>query len=87
MTNLPEGLYTLGVWDSGTRDPGVRRSGTIRVAKLGVQFPCLTPEGRFHFDVVTSFPDKPTVIGRSANVLDWAVVSINIPASLDFVFV
>jgi hypothetical protein len=58
----------------------------VRVVQLGVQSPSLTPDGRFQFDVVTSFPDQETVIQASTNLSDWVPISTNRPSSNTFTF-
>ena len=61
-------------------------TNTIRVVKLGVQSPGLTPDGQLRFEVVTSFPGRPTVIEASPNLHDWLPISTNQPSSNTFTF-
>jgi len=58
----------------------------IRVVNLGVQLPRLTLDGRFQFDIVTSYPGRQTVIQASENLLDWVPISTNQPSSNTFTF-
>ena len=62
------------------------KSINIRVANLGVQSPRLALEGRFQFDIVTSYPGRQTVIQASENLLDWVPISTNQPSSNTFTF-
>ena len=89
VSNLLEGQYQLTVRDLGLS--GVictcnLITNTIHVVKLGVQSPTVTPDGRIKFEVVTSFPGKPTIIQASSNLLDWLPISTNRPSSSTFVF-
>jgi hypothetical protein len=40
----------------------------------------------FRFEVLTSFPERPTVIERSPNLRDWSPISTNQPATNRFTF-
>jgi hypothetical protein len=90
VTNLPEGEYGLRVrkdnfatayFASGSCNPPI-----IRVTKLGVNAPKLTPTGQFAFEVVTSFPTNQNVIEASSNLLNWFPISTNVPFTNTFTF-
>jgi len=51
-----------------------------------VRQPSVTVDGRLQFEVVTSFPGKPTIIQASPNLLDWIPISTNQPSSNTFTF-
>jgi chitinase len=90
VSNLPEGEYKLTVRYRG--DFGqlcltcLFTTNTIHVVKLGVQSPGLTPDGQLRFEVVTSFPGRPTVIEASPNLHDWLPINTNQPVSNTFTF-
>lgn len=89
VSNLLEGDYKLTVRFRG--GDGIRCqcnmiTNAIKVVKLGLQLPSLTPDRRLQFDVVTSFPGKQTVIETSPNLLDWTAASTNQPSSNTFTF-
>jgi hypothetical protein len=90
VTNLPEGEYKLTVRYRGPNGGLCLACGfttnTIHVVKLGVQSPGLTPDGQLRFEVVTSFPGRPTVIEASPNLHDWLPISTNQPSSNTFTF-
>jgi hypothetical protein len=85
VSNLPAGEYKLSVRD---RYANLLPNKTIniRVVNLGVQLPRLTLDGRFQFDIVTSYPGRQTVIQASENLLDWVPISTNQPSSNTFTF-
>jgi hypothetical protein len=86
VSNLAEGEYRLTVrypYNLCTCD---WMSTTIRVVKLGVQSPRLTQDGRFQFDVLTSFSNRQTIVEASSNLLDWSPISTNHPSSNTFTF-
>jgi len=90
ISNLVEGDYPLTVRFRGINGfycPCDRETNTVRVVKLGVQQPCLRPDGRFQFEVVTSFPGKQTTIESSPNLLDWFPIRTNQPSSTAFLFI
>jgi len=89
VSDLPEGEYKLSVRYRGAN--GVyctcnRITNTIRVVKLGLQSPSLTPDGHFKCEVVTSFPGRPTVFEVSTNLQAWMPISTNQPQSNAFTF-
>jgi len=85
VTNLPAGSYNLSVIDRYANfHPN--KSINIRVANLGVQSPRLALDGRFQFDIVTSYPGRQTVIQASENLLDWVPITTNQPSSNTFTF-
>jgi Bacterial Ig domain len=85
VSNLPAGEYKLSVRDRYA-NLLPNKSINIRVANLGVQSPHLALDGRFQFDIVTSYPGRQTVIQASENLLDWVPISTNQPASNSFTF-
>jgi hypothetical protein len=87
LSNLLEGEYKLLLQDRGNSICSCfRMTNTIRVVQLGVQSPSLTPDGRFQFEVITSYPGRETVIQASRNLLDWIPLSTNRPSSNTFTF-
>ena len=84
--NLPEGEYQLSVQRTASYAPGSCGRVVIHVTKLGLQFPRLTPDSRFEFDVVTSFPTNQNVIEASSNLLNWTPISTNVPMTNSFTF-
>jgi Bacterial Ig domain len=86
VTNLPEGVYAFNVAYLGPIGASVQQAGSIRVTKLGIQSPSLTPDGRVQFGVVTSFPGKATVIEASPNLTEWSPIATNVPLGNTFTF-
>jgi hypothetical protein len=88
VTNrLHEGDYVLRVKKDGFfANLASCDSPTIRVTKLGMHSPRLTPTGEFEFDVVTSFPTNQNVIEASSNLLNWTPISTNVPFTNTFPF-
>lgn len=90
VTNVPEGDYQLSVQQMGyataTHAPGTCDGVFIHVVKLAMQSPRRTPDGRFEFDVVTSYPTNQNVIQASSNLLNWTAISTNVPFSNTFTF-
>jgi len=89
VSNLLEGEHTLTLRYrglDGTICTCALITNTVRVVKLGVQLPSVTPDGRLQFEVVTSFPGKETIIQSSENLLDWLSISTNQPSSNTFTF-
>ena len=89
LSNLLEGEYKLTVrylGFDGVYCTCVLRTNTVQVVKLGFQSPIVTTDGRLQFEVVTSFPGKPTVIQASENLLDWLPISTNQPSNNIFTF-
>ena len=85
VSNLPVGNYMLSVIDHYNVTWSMAPVN-IRVVNLGVQLPRLTLDGRFQFDIVTSYPGRQTVIQASENLLDWVPISTNQPSSNTFTF-
>jgi hypothetical protein len=90
VTNLPEGDYQLSVraspFGTASYSSGACQGPVIRVTKLGMHSPRLTPTGEFEFNVVTSFPTNQHVIEASANLLNWIPISTNVPFTNTFPF-
>ena len=92
-TNLAEGDHTLSVKYLGSNGQYCECSSVpVRVVKLGIHAPriassCGALDGRVEFEVVTSFPGKPTIIQVSTNFVDWSAISTNIPPGNTFTFV
>jgi len=90
VSNLLEGEYKLTVQYRGLSGdhciPCLLEANTIHVVKLGLRSPSLTPDGQLQFEVVTSFPGRPTIIEGSPNLRDWTPISTNAPASNTFIF-
>jgi hypothetical protein len=90
VTNIPEGDYGLRVrkdnFSTGYFASGSCQPPVIRVTKLGMQLPRLTPDSKFEFDVVTSFPSNQTIIQASSNLINWVPISTNVPLSNTFTF-
>ena len=87
VTNVPEGDYLLRVKQGDVFVNAASCQPTIiHVAKLGMQYPRLTPNGRFAFDVVTSFPTNQNIIEASSNLLNWTAISTNVPMTNCFTF-
>jgi len=90
VSNLTEGEHRLTVRYLGANGiyclTCLRNTNTIRVVKLGARTPSLTPDGRMQFEVVTSFPGRPTIIEASLNLRDWTSVSTNLPSTNTFIF-
>lgn len=90
VTNIPEGDYQLSVrkdfLPTASYAPGSCDAFFVRVTKLGFQFPRLTLDGRFEFDVVTSFPTNQNIIEASSNLLNWVPISTNVPFTNTFTF-
>jgi hypothetical protein len=90
VSNLAEGEYRLTVRYLGAAGslclPCLRNTNTIRVVKLGARMPSLTADGRIQFEVVTSFPGRPTIIETSFNLRDWTPISTNEPPGNTFTF-
>jgi hypothetical protein len=89
VTNLPEGDYQLYLKKSTVTASFASGSCDrvyVHVTKLGMQLPRLTPDSRFEFDVVTSFPTNQNVIEVSSNLLNWLPVSTNVPSRNSFTF-
>jgi hypothetical protein len=89
VTNLLEGEHKLTVRYRGVNGflcACNKTTSTIKVANLAVRSPSVTREGRFQFEVVTSFPGRPTVIECSPNLHDWNPVSTNYPTGNNFIF-
>jgi hypothetical protein len=85
VTNLSEGDYQLTaryLGEGGSVGPG----RTIHVTKLALLFPRLTLNGQLEFQVVTSFPDRQTVIEASPNLVKWNPIFTNVPSSNTFNF-
>ena len=89
VSNLAEGEYSLAVrylGMNGCPSCPLHPTRSIRVVKIGVQLPSVTPNGRMQFEVVTSFPDRPTIIEASPNLHDWSPISTNRPSGNAFIF-
>lgn len=89
VSNLAEGEYPLAVrylGINGCPTCPLHPTRSIRVVKLGVQLPTVTPDGRMQFEVVTSFPDRPTIIEASPNLRDWTSISTNPPSGKTFIY-
>src|SRR5262249_55044391 len=90
VSNLTEGEYHLTVQYRGL--DGIYcvscylSTNTIRVVKVGMQNPSLTPDGRLQFDILTAFAGKQTIVEASPNLRDWLPISTNLPASNTFTF-
>lgn len=91
VSNLSEGQYKLSVRYRGLNGgyciPCLWNTDTIRVVRLGAQLPSVTRDSRLQFEVVTSLPGKETIIQASPNLVDWAPISTNRPATNTFTFV
>ncbi len=89
VSNLQEGEYGLTVRYRGGNGDYCRCiliTNTIRVVKLALHLPSLTPDGRIQFEVVTSFSGIQTIVQASSNFGDWIPVSTNTPSSNSFTF-
>lgn len=91
-TNLAEGDHTLSVKYLGSNGQYCEcGSVPVRVVKLGLHAPRIASsggalDGRVEFEVVTSFPGKPTIIQVSTNFVDWSAISTNMPPGNTFTF-
>jgi hypothetical protein len=61
-------------------------SRTIRVVKLAVQSPRVNASGQFEFEVLTSFPGRPTIIQASSDLMEWTSIHTNEPSGNAFWF-
>jgi hypothetical protein len=89
VSDLAEGEHKLTVRFTGVNNAYCTCNGltnTIRVVKLGLRSPILTPDGRLQFEGVTSFPGKPTTIETSSNLQNWIPLSTIQPSSNIFTF-
>jgi len=89
VSDLPEGEYPITFrfhGGDGIRCPCNLITNTIRVVKLGVQSPSVTPGSQLEFEVITAFPDETNLIQASTNLVDWVSMSTNVPASNRFTF-
>jgi len=89
VSNLSEGEYWLTVrYDGGNGMYCLcnRLTNIIRVVKLGVQAPFWRQDGRFQFEIVTSFPGIQTVVQASPDLAGWTPVSTNYPTGNSFLF-
>jgi hypothetical protein len=90
VTNMPEGDYSLWLrkdnFATAYFATGYCEPPTIRVTKLGMQFPRLTPDSKFEFDVTTSFPTNQNVVEASSNLFNWTPISTNVPMTNSFTF-
>jgi hypothetical protein len=88
VSNLSDGTYELRARYMGADWPVCTcRPITISVVKLGVQRPSVAPDGRFQFEVVTSFLSKDTIIQTSPNLQTWTSISTNVPSTNVFQFI
>jgi hypothetical protein len=85
VSNLAEGEYRLSARDIQLGGPPAP-TRSIRVVKLGLQYPSLTTNGRFQSQILTAFPGTQTIIQASANLRDWVSLSTNYPSSNAFIF-
>lgn len=89
VSNLAEGVHKLRVAYLG----GVGGACTcnwitnsIRVVRLEMRSPRLTPEARFQFEVVTSLPGIKTIVQVSPDLVAWTPVTTNQPPGTTFTF-
>jgi hypothetical protein len=85
VSNLAEGEYQLAVLYLGVNGGGSELR-TIRVVKLAVQSPRVNASGQFEFEVLTSFPGRPTIIQASSDLVEWTSIHTNEPSGNSFWF-
>ena len=85
VSNLTEGDYTLRVAYLGANGCFCS-SVTIQVVKLAAVSPTITADGRFRFDVVTTFPGVQHIVEVSTNLKDCTPISTNTPSDASFTF-
>ncbi|MCI0564731.1 MAG: Ig-like domain-containing protein [Nitrososphaera sp.] len=89
VRNLPEGEYKLTVRSHIFNDalcPCNFITNTIRVVKVGLQLPRVTPEGHFLFQGITGFPNQDVIVQASTNLRDWSAIATNFPQEGGFIF-
>lgn len=89
VSNLAEGEHRLRVEYHGVGGGGCYCNGianTIRVVRLGLTAPRLTPESWFQCEVVTSLPGIKTIVQVSPDLVAWAPISTNQPPGTTFTF-
>jgi hypothetical protein len=87
VSNLVEGSYQLSVQYLGSDGAYCPcQPINIRVVKLAALSPNIGPDGRFGFEIVTSFPGKQNVIEVSTNLVNWIPIATNQPSTTTFTF-
>jgi hypothetical protein len=89
VSNLMEGEHELKVaylGSDGFYCTCSLTSRTIRVVKLAVQSPRVNASGQFEFEVLTSFPGRPTIIQASSDLMEWTSIHTNEPSGNAFWF-
>lgn len=89
VSNLAEGDHTLLVRYLGQNGEYCACNQILRsihVVRLGIHSPRRTPAGHAQFDVVTSYPDRDTIIEASPDLENWMPLATNVPVSTSFIF-
>jgi hypothetical protein len=89
VSNLTEGVHRLRVGYLGVGGGGCFCNwvtNTIRVVRLELRSPRLTPEARLECEVFASLPGIKTIVQMSSDRLFWAPVITNRPPGTSFTF-
>jgi hypothetical protein len=87
ISNLLEGEHVLQVkYLGGGSCYCDYITNKIRVVRLEMRSPRLTPEGRFQFDVVASLPGIKTIVQVSPDLAAWTPITTNQPSGTTLTF-
>ena len=89
VSNLAEGEHRLRVKYLGGAGCCCYCNGItniIRVVRLEMRSPRLTPEARFQFEVAASLPGIKTIVQVSPDLVAWTPITTNLPPGTTFTF-